>query len=241
MNHTQAEDPEKKVEAAANTTLNRLIAGDFLESLGKELGLEVPPDVPFPETKASTTNKETFSAEKGERGPLPIRNKTSSADNARNLEVTPDKPHLPEDRLNSGGTVDFISHRNDSRAVITGCYGGDTNRNIPQKGQTVINTKSEASERHGWSSDSSGENRSRKRKHNRSDSSDSDLSDSFDDYRGEKSKREKNRSSRGDRSSSKRRHSKHHKHRRRGSPSRSSHHHSGKERGESRREKHKHK
>lgn len=31
----------KRAEAA-NTALNRLVAGDFLESLGKELGLEVP-------------------------------------------------------------------------------------------------------------------------------------------------------------------------------------------------------
>nr|GMC60219.1 G patch domain-containing protein TGH [Ipomoea batatas] len=239
MNRTQAKDPEEKVEAA-NTTLNRLIAGDFLESLGKELGLEVPPDVTFPETKASTADKEIFNAER------PIGNKTSSADNARNVEAMPDKPHLQEilqgDRLKSGGSMDFISHRNDSRTVSSGGYGSDMNRNIPQKGQTDINTKSEASQRHDWSSNSSEENRSRKRKHNRhrtSDSSDSDLSDSSDDYRDrrhEKSKREKNRSSR-DRSSSKR-HSKHHKHRRR---SRSSHHHSGKERGESRREKHKHK
>ncbi|CAL9231257.1 unnamed protein product [Arabidopsis halleri] len=42
------EGQEKKNEAAA-TTLNRLIAGDFLESLGKELGFEVPSDVPYQE------------------------------------------------------------------------------------------------------------------------------------------------------------------------------------------------
>nr|CEG03657.1 unnamed protein product [Fusarium acuminatum CS5907] len=40
------ENPDKKVQAA-NATLNRLIAGDFLESLGKELGLEVPADGPI--------------------------------------------------------------------------------------------------------------------------------------------------------------------------------------------------
>lgn len=40
---SQVVDPAKKNEGA-NTTLNRLIAGDFLESLGKELGLEVPPE-----------------------------------------------------------------------------------------------------------------------------------------------------------------------------------------------------
>lgn len=47
-NVNQPEDPTKKIEAA-NTTLSRLMAGDFLESLGKELGLEVPPDHPYPE------------------------------------------------------------------------------------------------------------------------------------------------------------------------------------------------
>lgn len=36
-----AGDAMKRAEAA-NTALNRLVAGDFLESLGKELGLEVP-------------------------------------------------------------------------------------------------------------------------------------------------------------------------------------------------------
>ncbi|CAL9111964.1 unnamed protein product [Musa acuminata var. zebrina] len=41
---TKVADPVKKSEGA-NMTLNRLVAGDFLESLGKELGLEVPADV----------------------------------------------------------------------------------------------------------------------------------------------------------------------------------------------------
>ncbi|XP_071694477.1 G patch domain-containing protein TGH-like [Rutidosis leptorrhynchoides] len=50
-NINQQEDPTKKIEAA-NTTLSRLVAGDFLESLGKELGLEVPPDQPYPGTHA---------------------------------------------------------------------------------------------------------------------------------------------------------------------------------------------
>nr|XP_043607600.1 G patch domain-containing protein TGH [Erigeron canadensis] len=40
------EEPTKQIEAA-KTTLSRLVAGDFLESLGKELGLEVPPDQPY--------------------------------------------------------------------------------------------------------------------------------------------------------------------------------------------------
>ena len=39
----QAPNPVKSIEGA-NKTLNRLVAGDFLQSLGMELGLEVPPD-----------------------------------------------------------------------------------------------------------------------------------------------------------------------------------------------------
>ena len=50
-NFKKVENQEKKAEVA-NTALSRLIAGDFLESLGKELGLEVPPDVPYPRQKS---------------------------------------------------------------------------------------------------------------------------------------------------------------------------------------------
>ncbi|PPD97767.1 hypothetical protein GOBAR_DD05228 [Gossypium barbadense] len=50
----KVEDPEKKIEVAT-TTLNRLIAGDFLESLGKELGFEVPPDTPYSTNKANSS------------------------------------------------------------------------------------------------------------------------------------------------------------------------------------------
>lgn len=38
-------DSHEKSAQGANATLNRLIAGDFLESLGKELGLKVPQDL----------------------------------------------------------------------------------------------------------------------------------------------------------------------------------------------------
>lgn len=47
----KVENQEKKAEVA-NTALSRLIAGDFLESLGKELGVEVPPDTPYPTQKS---------------------------------------------------------------------------------------------------------------------------------------------------------------------------------------------
>ncbi|XP_043717423.1 G patch domain-containing protein TGH isoform X2 [Telopea speciosissima] len=51
----QVENSGGKNEVVANTTLNRLIAGDFLESLGKELGLEVPPDPSYSTNRASTS------------------------------------------------------------------------------------------------------------------------------------------------------------------------------------------
>lgn len=51
---SQVADPVKKNEGA-NTALNRLVAGDFLESLGKELGLEVPPDMPCPPYKTNSS------------------------------------------------------------------------------------------------------------------------------------------------------------------------------------------
>ncbi|KAK1407403.1 hypothetical protein QVD17_39019 [Tagetes erecta] len=56
ININQEEDPTKKIEVA-NTALSRLVAGDFLESLGKELGLEVPPDQPY--IPPPTTQKPT--------------------------------------------------------------------------------------------------------------------------------------------------------------------------------------
>ncbi|XP_020088663.1 G patch domain-containing protein TGH homolog isoform X2 [Ananas comosus] len=49
-NSGHSTDPVKTNEGA-NMTLNRLVAGDFLESLGKELGLEVPTDKPGPPDK----------------------------------------------------------------------------------------------------------------------------------------------------------------------------------------------
>lgn len=55
-NVNQPVDPTKKIEAA-NTTLSRLVAGDFLESLGKELGLEVPPET---HVKPQPTQKSTL-------------------------------------------------------------------------------------------------------------------------------------------------------------------------------------
>nr|GEW53453.1 thiol protease aleurain-like [Tanacetum cinerariifolium] len=47
-NTDQPNDPTTKIQVA-NIALTPIVAGDFLESLGKELGLEVPPDEPYVE------------------------------------------------------------------------------------------------------------------------------------------------------------------------------------------------
>ncbi|RWW43202.1 hypothetical protein BHE74_00051162 [Ensete ventricosum] len=62
---TKVADPVKKSEGA-NMTLNRLVAGDFLESLGKELGLEVPADVSSKPFKGSGSSNITETACAGE-------------------------------------------------------------------------------------------------------------------------------------------------------------------------------
>ncbi|URE29360.1 hypothetical protein MUK42_17224 [Musa troglodytarum] len=62
---TKVADPVKKSEGA-NMTLNRLVAGDFLESLGKELGLEVPADVSSKPFKGNGSSNITETACAGE-------------------------------------------------------------------------------------------------------------------------------------------------------------------------------
>lgn len=89
-------DPQKKIEAA-NTTLTRLVAGDFLESLGKELGLEVPPDLPYSTNTAP--QKETLIANTGNVKPCPTsldkcdtpHGKAYVSDHVKSGEVKPEK------------------------------------------------------------------------------------------------------------------------------------------------------
>ncbi|GFP85246.1 g patch domain-containing protein tgh [Phtheirospermum japonicum] len=84
----QMEDTQKKIEVA-NTTLNRLMAGDFLESLGKELGLAVPPEMPPPDnnkTIAKIAQKENINIDK-ENSNSRLAEKTS-ATNGETTENT---------------------------------------------------------------------------------------------------------------------------------------------------------
>lgn len=90
-NIVKVENQEKKAEVA-NTALSRLIAGDFLESLGKELGIEVPPDTPYPTQKS------------GKDAPLKENvNEYAKPEfmNGENNSVVSLKHDLPQDQYNA--------------------------------------------------------------------------------------------------------------------------------------------
>ncbi|KAL0284879.1 UNVERIFIED_CONTAM: G patch domain-containing protein TGH [Sesamum angustifolium] len=235
----QVEDTQKKIEVA-NTTLNRLIAGDFLESLGKELGLMVPPETPMSEIKAGGRGpqKEAVNVDKGNGDSPPSEKKRSdsqyvvgSSTNGERTEKKPDNLHKSVDvflntvtHIDSGQTADRGSVRDSSKESRFPYAPGE---------ERDLNTHRTLNR--SQSSSSSEDERSRKRssrhrhKHHRSSTPDSDASSDSDDYRDRhhsKSRRKEKGSSRE--KSSSRRHSKHHKHRRKDSPSRS-HRSSGKD------------
>ncbi|KAL3512313.1 hypothetical protein ACH5RR_025030 [Cinchona calisaya] len=237
-NPIQTEDPQKKSEAASKT-LNRLIAGDFLESLGKELGLEVPPDLPYSENKETgpAANKEIKTAHKGEKDTLRVGNNKSSAGNDVNgslmdLEVAQAIP-CHQEIIQEGGSNDKPETTNGSRKIEAGIFeksgNNDKIESITEEGRK---TKSPTRRAHNWSSGSSEDERSRKRsrhQHRRSNS-DSETSDLSDDSRHRSRSKEKKKRSSREKSSS-RRHSKHHKHRYGDSSERDSRYGSRKEHG----------
>ncbi|XP_057771313.1 G patch domain-containing protein TGH [Salvia miltiorrhiza] len=198
----QVEDTEKKIEAA-NTTLNRLMAGDFLETLGKELGLLVPPEMPPPENKAG----KRVATDADERNESPLSAKV----------VTP-----ADQKAGQSSTNGLSTHHSD------GSKFADNKENKSGKARGEDAPPSSGKARN-WSSSSSSEDersrkhsRSRRLKSKRSRSSDTDSSDDSDvrERRHSRSRRDDKETSRG-KSSSSRRHSKHGKHKRKDSPSRS--------------------
>lgn len=215
-------NPEMKVDAA-NTTLNRLIAGDFLESLGKELGLEVPPELPSSTNKSRTSAppKETANANSRIYSTYPVEDKPSST-------------------LGEPVNGNLMGARSNSKHAET--YLGNQFDNInSEKGPLEDRKFKTPSRRHRSlsSSSSSEDEKSRKRRRHRHRHSDSD-SDSSSDHRDRfhsRSKGRKKGSSR-EKSSSSRKHSKHHKRRSRESPSRYDYS-PEKERTETKRDKHK--
>lgn len=207
----QADDPQKKIEVV-NTTLNRLIAGDFLESLGKELGIEVPPDLPLTEYKTSTLTgqKESITSHKGDVNTILDEN---------NPQATPKD-------FKSSSLIQGDDSKNGR--TLTGTISSE---NKPSKPILAKDDKEDeiarnSLHRHGDQSSSSSEYE-RKRKHSRHrrhrSSSDSDVGYSSDDYGGRRHRRSKERRNGSSREkSSSRKHSRRHKHRRGDSPSRAS-------------------
>lgn len=252
-NQDVAEDPQKKVEAV-NTTLNRLIAGDFLESLGKELGLEVPTDVPYPENKTNNPAKR-------DTAPVDLRaksinqsgNGTSSTSHAVGgdfsdpvLAVGNDNQNIsPEGIFSREGTRDTNYRKNGGRGAGTESYRDDVDKNRSEtEARANIHAKAKGDEHQNKNSSSSEDeiDRKRKRAHRTRSPAGNASSASSEDYKDRRSRSRKKKSSQ-EKSSSSRRHSKHHKHRRRDSrsPSRHSRHGSEKDRRESKREKRKYK
>lgn len=84
-NPNQADDPQKKIEAAT-ATFSRLVAGDFLESLGKELGMEVPPDLPLP------TGQTKFSAGDTTSTPDAVNSSNKKEEGKWNEGLNPNDP-----------------------------------------------------------------------------------------------------------------------------------------------------
>ncbi|OMO63875.1 SWAP/Surp [Corchorus olitorius] len=238
-------DPEKKIEVAT-TTLNRLIAGDFLESLGKELGLEVPPDMPYSTNKASSPWTETRNGDAENAKIMPDEGGISYASNvASGTSEIPGQENAQEGESPKNESIPGSSGRYSSK------YNDDLFENVFDKGnvekeksaQKDRKPKSPSKHSRNWSSSSSSEDE-RSRKHSRRQryrSSDS-YSDSSTDHRDRSRSRTKGRRKKSSRekSSSSRKHSKHHKHRNRDSPSRS-HHSSAREHSEARKEKRKRK
>ncbi|KAJ9677122.1 hypothetical protein PVL29_022229 [Vitis rotundifolia] len=246
----QVDDPQRKIEAA-NTTLNRLMAGDFLESLGKELGLEVPPDMPQSINKARTPapKEESNNVNPGNISSLAVENKPSSTYTAvKGTSVNQEGPH--DKAYGQESTQEVRSQNNElildspsgGKIKVTGSSENESSKIKAEKmDQEGRKAKTPTGHRQNWSSDSSSEDersrkRSRRRRH-RSDSSDTDSSSDHQDRYHSRSKGRKKGSSREKSSSSRRRYSKHHKRGSRDSPSRSSRHSSERERSESKREK----
>lgn len=243
------DDPKRKIEAA-NTTLNRLMAGDFLESLGKELGLEVPPDMPQSINKARTSapKKESNDVNPGNISSLAVENKPSSTYTAvKGTSVNQEAPH--DKAYDQESTQEVRSQNNElmldspsgSKIKVTGSSENESSKIKAEKmDQEGRKAKTPTGHRQNWSSDLSSEDersrkRSKRRRH-RSDSSDTDSSSDHQDHYHSRSKGRKKGSSR-EKSSSSRRYSKHHKRGSRDSPSRFSRHSSERERSESKREK----
>ncbi|XP_027126391.2 G patch domain-containing protein TGH [Coffea arabica] len=217
-NPIQAEDPQKNVEVV-NKTLNRLIAGDFLESLGKELGLEVPPDLPYTENRecGTASSKEVIIVDREEKDTAGVGSNRSSVGYAvTGSFMTAEVARASNDKQNTTGSAQTNGSRKTEAGIPEKSGRKDASENVKKEERK---TKSPTRRARNWSSGSSEDERSRKRSRHRhrSRNSGSETSDSSDGSRHySRSEGKKKRSSQE--KSSSRRHSKHRKHRHRDSP-----------------------
>lgn len=163
----QAPDPVKSSEGA-NKTLNRLVAGDFLQSLGMELGLEVPPDNrPGPPLNASPISP-------------PEQRESPKGDDRNNTALTEVEDTKSKDY---GSTVDYSREKKRSHS-----------RHRRRRSRTPDSDSDSGSDSN---SDSDGGHRSRsKRRRDRRDRSrnrDNESSDEASLYRKERRKKHRSR------------------------------------------------
>lgn len=241
------EDPQKKGEVA-HSTLNRLMAGDFLESLGKELGIEVPPDIPFPvnnNTKPSAPLKENAIAGASNVNIPPVEgNSFSSSDvhfvTSSELEVIHRQDKVKGDEFHTNKPIQgsALSGSGKYKDKDHATYENKSGKAYTEKEAEENRKAKSPSARLQESSSSSSEEDERRQKHSKRhryrsrDSYRNSYSDSSSDqqnrYRSRSEGRKKRHSQ--DQKSSKR-HSKRRKDGSRDSPGRTSHH--GAKRGHS--------
>lgn len=231
------ENPDKKVQAA-NATLNRLIAGDFLESLGKELGLEVPADGPISSNQdRNLSEKEIAHTSNGDINILPARDRSSAVPQriSQNYELPKDRESAPEglqpreNKIISGGPREDGKRGNDKLSEERSAKIG-----VDYLPQDHGNSKAVSKSRENRSPLSSEDEKIRKRsrRSHYSSDSESDSSDHRDRYHSRS--KEKRRESRREKRRSRR---KHRKHGSRDSPGNSSRRRSEKDRADVKRER----
>ncbi|PON62061.1 G-patch domain containing protein [Parasponia andersonii] len=235
----KVEYPEKKVEAA-NTALNRLMAGDFLESLGKELGLELPPDPPYSTNKARpSASQKVVNENPGNDNVLHVEAKPPLTTNVSsecpiNPAVLHDKEMAQDGRQKKNEPIDGDSAKSRVAEIVSSKNNNDqVNPEKIHQEDRKVKTRRRSSSTTSSSEDERSRRLSRRHRHRSSDSD----SDSSSDHRHRSRSRGRRKESSREKSRSSRKHSKHHGHRSRVSPIRS-HYGSEKEGLESKREKH---
>ncbi|XP_072984098.1 G patch domain-containing protein TGH homolog isoform X2 [Typha latifolia] len=173
-NPSQLADPLQTNEGA-NMTLNRLVAGDFLESLGKELGLEVPSDIPGPAFRAHSLAP----AETASKGDIDLSSRTAKSTAALgNSSIAKNKGKVNETRSVDNAEAGASSiKRHDLEVPFTNGDG-----HIPVTGLSVSDIKDDKSEKM--------EHRSERKRsmHRRSRSRTPDSDSSSDQNRAKKSR-----------------------------------------------------